>query len=96
MKCRRACRVNFKSGDSYFHHLYEKRGRGAADKTPVFRLLKCGDMVYACIVKNTTTDALLTVIKEKVIPDSIMYSNSYASYSKLKTSGVKHERIDHS
>ncbi|MGL4982238.1 MAG: transposase [Treponemataceae bacterium] len=62
--------------------LYGKRGCGVADIIPVFGLLKRGSKVCICIVNNTIVNTLISVIKEKVVPDSIVYSDSYASYSK--------------
>ncbi len=40
--------------------------------------------------------ALLPIIREKVQPDSIVYSDSYHSYDILDVSEFKHFRINHS
>ncbi|MGL4981582.1 MAG: transposase [Treponemataceae bacterium] len=48
------------------------------------------------MANNTTTDTLHSIINEKVGPNRIVYSNSYVSYSKLKESRFKYERINHS
>ncbi|MGL4981861.1 MAG: transposase [Treponemataceae bacterium] len=52
-------------------------------------MLNRGDKVYICIVTNTTSKTLVSIINEKVLPDSIVCSDSYASYSKLKARGFK-------
>ena len=73
-----------------------KRGRGAAGKMPVFGLLKRGGKVYACVIKDAKADTLMPIIKQKIIPDSIVYSDSFNSYNTLDTQGFKHFRINHS
>ena len=73
-----------------------KRGRGAAGKVPVFGLLKRGGRVYAAVISNAKADTLIPIIKDKVIPDSIVYSDTFKSYNTLDTSGFKHFRINHS
>jgi len=73
-----------------------KRGRGAAGKVPVFGLLKRAGKVYACIVEDTKQTTLKHIIKDKVQPDSLVYSDKYSSYNFLNASGFKHERVNHS
>ena len=73
-----------------------KRGRGAAGKTPVFGLLKRNGKVYAVIVPNAQSNTLLPIIREKVKPDSIVYTDTYKSYNALDVSEFKHFRINHS
>jgi len=73
-----------------------KRGRGAAGKTPVFGLLKRGGKVYTKIIPDTSSETLMPIIKRKVIPDSIVYSDSWRAYNALDISGFHHFRINHS
>ncbi len=73
-----------------------KRGRGAAGKTPVFGLLKRKGKVYTVIVPNAQSSTLLPIIREKVKPDSIVYTDTYKSYNALDVSEFKHFRINHS
>ncbi len=83
--------------ESYFGGTRKgKRGRGAAGKVAVFGLLKRGGKVYICMVLDTKRDTLIPIIKEKVIPDSIVYTDFYKSYNILDTSEFKHYRINHS
>ena len=64
-----------------------KRGRGAAGKVAVFRLLKRNGKVYTVTVpKNTQTATLLPIIREQVKPDSIVYTDCYHSYDVLDVS----------
>ena len=73
-----------------------KRGRGAAGKIPVFGLLKRGGRVYTKIIGDASSETLIPIIKRKVIPDSIVYSDSWKAYNVLDVSDFKHFRINHS
>ena len=73
-----------------------KRGRGAAGKVPVFGLLKRGGKVYTKIIPDASSATLLPIIEQKVIPDSIVYSDCWRGYNVLDVSDFKHFRINHS
>ena len=73
-----------------------KRGRGAKDKMPVFGLLKRGGKVYVKMINNTKISTLIPIIRQKVQPDSIVYSDYYHSYDVLDVSEFRHFRINHS
>ena len=73
-----------------------KRGRGAGGKTPVFGLLKRGGKVYTKIIPDAAGETLMPIIQEKVIPDSIVYSDCWRGYNVLDVSEFKHYRINHS
>ncbi len=73
-----------------------RRGRGAAGKVVVFLILKRNGRVYTVVVDNSKSNTLMTVIKQKIMPDSIVYTDSLGSYDKLDVSGFIHYRINHS
>ena len=73
-----------------------KGGRGAAGKIPVFGVLKRGGRVYTKIISDASSETLIPIIKRKVIPDSIVYSDSWKAYNVLDVSDFKHFRINHS
>ena len=72
------------------------RGRGAAGKVPVFGLLKRGGRVYTKVMPDASSETLCPIIERKVIPDSIVYSDSWRGYNALDVSEFKHYRINHS
>ena len=72
-----------------------KRGRGAGGKVPVFGILKRGGKVYTQIISDTKSNTLMSIIHNKINPDSVVYTDSYASYNSLDVSGFKHYRINH-
>jgi len=71
------------------------RGRGAAGKVPVFGLLKRNGKVYTRIVEDVSRQTLRQIIKTKVVPESIIYTDSFRSYDGLVLDGFKHYRINH-
>ncbi|TCT18477.1 transposase-like protein [Bibersteinia trehalosi] len=82
--------------ESYFGGARKgKRGRGAAGKTALFGLLKRDGKVYTVVVPNMQSATLLPIIREKVKPDSIVYTDFYRSYDVLDVSEFNHFRINH-
>jgi transposase len=73
-----------------------QRGRGAAGKVPVFGLLKRGGKVYAKVIPDAKSKTLMKIMKNQIVPDSIVYSDSFRSYNVLDVSSFKHYRINHS
>ena len=73
-----------------------KRGRGAAGKVPVFGLLKRNGRVYVAIIPNASSATLFPIIRDKIKPDSIVYTDSFRSYDALDVSEFRHLRINHS
>jgi transposase len=83
--------------ESYFGgHRKGKRGRGAGGKVPVFGLLERGGKVYAKVIPNAKGATLKAIIDTKVVPDSIVCSDTFSSYNVLDVSSFKHCRINHS
>ncbi len=73
-----------------------RRGRGAAGKVPVFGLLKRGGKVYTAIIPDAKASTLIPIIREKVLPDSIVYTDSVQVYDVLDVSEFHHRRVNHS
>ena len=83
--------------ESYFGGMRKgTRGRGAAGKVPVFGLLKRGGHVYACMIPDASSATLMPIIRAKVLPDSIVYTDFWTAYNALDVSEFHHERINHS
>ena len=71
-------------------------GRGAVGKVPVFGLLKRNGKVYAAMIPNAKSETLMPIIRDKVTPDSIVYTDCWRGYNALDVSEFKHYRINHS
>jgi len=83
--------------ESYFGGTRKgKRGRGASGKVAVFGILQRGGKVYTKVIDDAKTDTLLPIIRQRVIPDSIVYTDYWRSYNALDVSEFKHYRINHS
>ena len=83
--------------ESYFGGVRKgPRGRGAAGKVPVFGLLKRGGKVYALPTTDTAEKTLLPIIRQKIRPDSVVYTDGHPSYNVLDVSEFHHVRINHS
>ena len=62
---------------SYFGGRCRSRpGRGASGKVVVFGILKRNGRVYIVVVDNAKSDTLMPVIKQTIMPDSIVYTDS--------------------
>lgn len=83
--------------ESYFGgHRKGTRGRGAAGKVPVFGILKRGGKVYTKVIADASGDTLIPIIERKVVPDSIVYTDSWGAYNALDISDFHHQRVNHS
>lgn len=72
-----------------------KRGRGAGRKIPVVGLLKRNGKVFTKIVKNCKKEALLPIIRGRILEGSVVYTDSWKSYDSLILYGYRHKRIHH-
>ena len=83
--------------ESYFGGARKgKRGRGAAGKVAVFGILKRGGKVYTQVILDAKTDTIMPIIRQKIEPDSIVYTDYWRAYNALDVSEFKHYRINHS
>lgn len=81
---------------SYFSgHRKGKRGRGTARNVPVFGLLKRGGLVHAVMISDAKSLTLMGTIRERIKPDSIIYTDSFRAYDVLYVSEFQHHRINH-
>jgi transposase len=73
-----------------------KRGRGAANKIPVFGILERGGEVCVEVVPHVTAANLLGLTVTKVRRGSIVYTDRYHLYDALMFCGYRHLRVDKS
>ena len=55
-----------------------------------------GGKVYTKVIADAKAQTLLPIIWDRVVPDSIVYTDYYRSYNALDVSEFKHYRINHS
>lgn len=84
--------------ESYFgaKRIRGKRGFGAAEKTPVFGLLKRGGSVHVEIVQNCSKEQLRPIIQGKIPEESTVYTDGWKAYDGLILNGYDHYRVFHS
>lgn len=57
---------------------------------------KRGGKVYTRVIPNAAGKTLVPIIERKVIPDSVVYSDSWQGYNALDVSSFKQLRMNHS
>ena len=72
-----------------------KRGRGAEGKSIVFGMAQRKGDVSITVTPDLKSATLYPIIKEHVIPDSMIYTDEYPAYNKLKKHGYTHKRVHH-
>lgn len=98
----RECELNSPLGgevecdESYFGGRRKvSRGRGAAGREPVFGLLRRDGKVYTKLVEDVSRKTLRQIIRTEVVPESVIYTDSFRSCDGLALDGFKHYRINH-
>ncbi len=68
------------------------------DKQPIFGIVEREGRVTTKVVADVKEKTLLPIVAERVLPRSIVYTDSYTSYDNVRWMGksYKHERINHS
>lgn len=72
-----------------------KRGRGAAGKSKVLGMVQRKGSIIAVVVPDVKTKTLIPVVKAKVLPKSMIYTDELPSYNKLPSLGYQHKRVHH-
>ncbi len=73
--------------ESYFGgHRKGKRGRGAVGKVVVFGILKRGGRVTTMVPPHLRRKTLIPIIRGKVVPDSVVYTDGFNVYDTLDVS----------
>ena len=72
-----------------------KRGRGAANKTPVVSLVERGGKVHSRVVTNVTGKNVKDVLQANVSPDATLMTDSYQVYAEPGKDFAAHETVDH-
>lgn len=72
-----------------------KRGRGAANKTPVVGAVERGGSVKAQVVSNTQAQTVLPFVEENVSKSATVNTDEYAVYNTLARKGYAHQRVSH-
>lgn len=83
--------------ESYFGGYRKgKRGRGAAGKVVVFGMRKRGGRVFTVAGPDLKRSTILPIIRRKVKPQAVVYTDGLSLYDTLDVDGFEHHRVDHS
>lgn len=72
-----------------------KEGEVLQERSPFFGRLKRGGRVHAVMIPDVGSRMLMSVIRKKIRPVSIVYSDAWHAYRMLDISEFRHERINH-
>ncbi len=72
-----------------------KRGRGAANKTPVVSLVERGGTVRSRVVTNVNGKNVKEVLQANVSPDATLMTDAYQVYREPGKMFAAHETVDH-
>jgi transposase-like protein len=72
-----------------------KRGRGAAGKTSVFGIVQRKGNVKAIVTGDLKRTTLYPIVKEHILPKSMIYTDEYYAYRGLPQEGYGHKRVRH-
>ena len=72
-----------------------KRGRGAANKTPVVSLVERGGKVRSRVVTNVNSKNIKEVLQGNVSPDATLITDAYQVYTEPGKMFAAHEVVDH-
>jgi transposase len=76
-------------------HRQGKPGRGT-DKTPVVGMVQRKGQVRAFVAADVKSDTLNGLIKEHVLPKSIVFTDEFRAYNGVGARGYQHRRVNHS
>ena len=83
-----------KVDESYFARRRKgKNGRGAAEKTFALGQLKRGEKIYARVIPDANGGTLVRIIEREVVPDSIVYTDSWQGYKAPDVSSFNHFKL---
>jgi len=71
------------------------KGRGGVGKTVVVGAVERQGRVVAKVVPNTSSDTLIPFVTEKVLPESMVFTDESPSYNPLSSKGYYHKRVHH-
>jgi len=70
--------------------------RGDKKKTPVIGLVERGGRAYAKVIKNAKAETLVPIIRKRVIPGSVVYTDQFGAYNTVSAyRRYTHKRINH-
>ena len=67
-----------------------------SNKSPIVGMVQRGGPIKATVAPSVAGNTLTSLIEEKVLPKSMVYTDEWRGYSKLGKKGYTHTRVSHS
>ena len=77
-------------------HAKKRKDAPYKDKQPIFGMVERGGRVIAQVVPDAKAKTILPIVKERVLPDSMVFTDDYPLYDGVERMGYEHSRINHS
>lgn len=74
----------------------QEYGQWAARKTAILGAVERGGRISATIVPSRKAETVMPFIRSHVLPESVVYTDEWHSYSGVGRAGYTHHRINHS
>jgi transposase-like protein len=82
--------------DEMFHGGSRRTSSWRDNKVPVVGMVERGGRVVARVAQNVKKETLHGLVKQYVMPSSIVFTDDFVSYDGLQNLGYTHRRIRHS
>jgi transposase-like protein len=82
--------------DEMFHGGSRRTSSWRENKVPVVGMVERGGRVVARVASNVKKETLHGIVKQYVVPASIVFTDDFVSYDGLQNLGYTHRRIRHS
>src|SRR5579859_5115914 len=71
------------------------QGRGTAGKTPVVGAVERGGKIVVKKLDDATSESLIPFVKQRVLPESMIFTDELPTYTVLPIHGYQHHRVHH-
>src|SRR5215468_2638863 len=77
--------------------LQGKAGRGtlAKERPPVFGMMQRGGQVVINLIANVKQKTIEPLIKDTIMPGTLIFTDEYSIYARLHVWGYEHKRVNH-
>ena len=74
-----------------------KCGRGTLERErpPVLGMIQRGGQVVINLMANVKQKTIEPLIKDTIVPDTLVYTDDYSIYARLRTWGYDHKSVNH-
>ena len=74
-----------------------KAGRGTLEKErpPVFGMIQRGGQAVINMLANVKQKTIKPIIQETIVPGTLVYTDEYSIYARLKSWGYGHKHVNH-